>query len=135
MDGVILFFVVMGLVFSLCFFFSCLSKRKDRDLLQYLVLLTLYRKGQATESDILRYLKIEIIELKIEMIEACCSLLAIPKEKDVRWMLAQCLKIKFITQDDSEQPFLYYTLTELGEVWVENKISAFVPSVVRKNSS
>ena len=126
MNGVILFVVVIGLTFGLCFLLSRSSKRQYRDLIQYLVLLTLYRRGQATESDILSYLKM--------MIEACCSPPPIPKEKDVRRILSQCLKIKFITQNNSEQPFLYYMLTELGKVWVENKISAFVPSVLEKHS-
>lgn len=126
MNGVILIVAMLVFTFGFCFLLSRSSKRQDRDLLQYLILLILYRKGQATESDILLYLKIEISE-------ANCSPVPIPKKKEVSRMLFQCLKIKFITQDDSKQPFLFYELTELGEIWTEDRMSVLAPSILRKH--
>lgn len=116
MNGVILFMLVTALTYTFCWLLSYHSWRKTRDLFQYLILLEIYRQGRATQLEIFLYFKVNIPEVYSHIT---------PKKKDVSSILCQCLKTRFVTQDDSEQPFLYYELTELGELWVENKLSRY----------
>lgn len=126
MNGVILIVGMIALTFGFCFLLSYRSKRQNRDLFKYLILLTLYSKGRATEANILFYLRWEIAEVN-------CRPTPILKEKNVSQILRECLAIKFITKDDSKQPFLFYELTEIGEIWTEDRMMTLIPSILEKN--